>query len=59
VDVRVLEFGLPAVLALLPIARAGGACRDCQLVASALLALLVFLLAFASLKNFFGFLPIP
>jgi len=29
----------------LPIARAGRACRDCQLVASALLALSVFLLA--------------
>jgi hypothetical protein len=58
VDARVLEFGLLAELALLPIARAGDACRDCQLVASALLALSVFLLAFTSLKNFFCF-PIP
>jgi hypothetical protein len=38
VDVRVLEFAKLAESALLPIARAGRACRDCQLVAFALLA---------------------
>jgi hypothetical protein len=59
VDVRVQVLSLLVELALLPIAWAGRACRDCQSIALSLLALLVVLLAFAFLKIFFDFLPIP